>query len=84
MSDMLQKKTSVLPDYLIDTEAAAAVLGLSPRTLERMRVEGTGPKFRKLGPGIRSRVAYRVEDIQAWVDSLSFNSTSEYGKRRGS
>lgn len=36
--------------------------GLSPRTLERWRWIGTGPAFLKIG----GRVAYRVEDIDAW------------------
>lgn len=36
--------------------------GLSPRTLERWRWIGTGPAFLKIG----GRVAYRVEDIEAW------------------
>mgnify|MGYP001333304458 CR=1 FL=1 len=52
---------------------AAEVLRISPRTLERMRVDSTGPRFRKFG----RRVAYAVEDIQAWADSRVFTSTSE-------
>ena len=79
MSERAFKDVRVLPEYM-DTAAAAAMLGLSPRTLERMRVEGTGPEFRKLGPGIRSRVVYRPEDIRSWVEALSFGSTSEYRK----
>ena len=36
--------------------------GLSHRTLERWRHEGTGPAFMKIG----SRIMYRLEDIQAF------------------
>jgi hypothetical protein len=35
---------------------------ISPRTLERWRFTGEGPQFIKIG----GRVAYRVEDIEAY------------------
>jgi hypothetical protein len=35
---------------------------LSPRTLERWRWTGQGPRFLKIG----GRVAYRLEDVEAW------------------
>jgi hypothetical protein len=41
---------------LLTTEEAAELLWLSPRTLEDMRSNGTGPKFVKMGPGRRARV----------------------------
>jgi len=63
--------------YLMTVEAAE-FLRLSPRTLERMRVDGTGPRFLKAGPGLRARVLYRQSDLEAWLESFSFASTSEY------
>lgn len=63
--------------FLISAEAAA-VLRLSKRTLERMRVDGTGPKYLKAGPGKRSRVLYRQSDLMAWLEGRSYSSTSEY------
>ena len=36
--------------------------GISPKTLERWRWRGQGPKFLKLG----GRIAYRLEDIEAF------------------
>lgn len=65
------------PAYLTTLEAAA-FLRLSPRTLERFRVEGTGPPFLKVGSGKRSRVLYRSTDLKAWLDAFAFKSTSEY------
>lgn len=56
------------------------MLRLSRRTLERMRVEGTGPRYLKAGPGKRSRVLYREADVVAWIDRFQFGSTSEYGR----
>jgi len=63
--------------YLTTTEAARYVR-LSARTLERFRVEGTGPKYTKAGPGKRARVLYRHSDLEDWLDGYSFRSTSEY------
>ncbi len=62
--------------YLITTEAAA-VLRLSPKTLERMRVDGSGPTFLKAGPGLRSRVLYRKVDLVEWLEGFAYSSTSE-------
>lgn len=68
--------------YLTTTEAAS-YLRLSPRTLERLRVDGTGPKFLKAGQGVRAKVLYRPADLQAWLEGQSFASTSEYGRKSG-
>jgi hypothetical protein len=63
---------------LLTTLEAAAYLRLSPRTLEDMRVTGTGPRYYKLGPGKRSKVVYRKDDLEVWFTRFGFNSTSEY------
>ncbi len=63
--------------YLTTTEAAQHVR-LSARTLERFRVEGTGPRYAKAGPGKRAKVLYKLEHLDAWLHDLEFNSTSEY------
>ncbi len=66
--------------YLTNDEAAEH-LRLSPRTLEKQRVVGGGPKFRKFG----RRVMYAVADLDAWADARSFDATSdlEYAERHG-
>ncbi len=58
--------------YLTQQEAAA-YLRLSPRTLERHRVAGTGSVYVKLG----RRVLYRRSDLDDWAASRTFGSTSE-------
>lgn len=65
--------------YLTNDEAAA-FLRLSPRTLEKMRVIGGGPRFRKFG----RRVMYAVADLEAWADARSFEATfdPEYAAHR--
>jgi excisionase family DNA binding protein len=58
---------------LLTQPEAADYLRLSERTLERLRVNGGGPRFIKAG----RRVLYRAEDIEAWVQSRTFGSTAE-------
>jgi len=45
------------------TEEAAAYVGLSKSTLEKLRVTGGGPVYAALG----RVVVYRLEDLDAWV-----------------
>jgi hypothetical protein len=52
---------------------AAAHLNLSPRTLEKYRVIGGGPKFRKLG----TRVRYTLGDLNEWSAARTCESTSD-------
>jgi predicted DNA-binding transcriptional regulator AlpA len=59
--------------YLSNDEAAQ-VLKLSPRTLEKFRVIGGGPRYRKLG----RRVVYSVHDLETWADARACDSTSDY------
>lgn len=63
---------------LLTTSEAARIVRLSPRTLERLRVSGQGPRFTKAGPGKRARVLYRKADIDEWLARFSFASTAEY------
>ncbi len=58
--------------YLTNDEAAE-FLRLSPRTLEKLRVIGGGPRFRKFG----RRVMYAVHDLEAWADARAFEMTSD-------
>jgi hypothetical protein len=57
----------------LPTEAAAAYLGLSKSTLEKGRITGSGPPFRKLG----RRVLYVIGDLDTWADNCRRHSTSE-------
>lgn len=64
----------------LTTKEAAHYLRLSARTLERYRVEGTGPAFLKLGPGKRARVFYLRDQLEAWLLERNHSSTAEYRK----
>jgi excisionase family DNA binding protein len=58
---------------LLTQREVAEALRLSERTLERMRISGTGPKFIRLGHSIR----YRQQDLEAHVAARVVASTSE-------
>lgn len=62
--------------HLLSTEQAAARCGLSPRTLEKVRITGGGPRFVKLGRSVR----YDVADLDAWIASNRRASTSDAGE----
>ncbi len=61
------------PARYLTNDEAAEFLRLSPRTLEKQRVIGGGPRFRKFG----RRVMYAVADLEAWADARSFEMTSD-------
>jgi len=58
---------------LFRTETLAEEISVSPRTLERWRIEGGGPAFLKAG----RRVLYCSKDVNAWLSNSRHLSTSE-------
>ena len=64
---------------LLNTEQAAKRLRISPRTLEKFRVKGAGPKFFKIG----RLVFYSDETLEEWTRSRLRNSTSDPGGECG-
>ena len=61
--------TDLTPRRLLMTAAVSEMTGLSERTLVRHRVEGGGIPYVRLGA---RRVAYREEDVQAWLAGRTF------------
>lgn len=62
----------------LSNQQAAMFLNLSPRTLEKYRVIGGGPIFRKFG----RRVVYARTDLEAWAGLRACDSTSDPAFRR--
>lgn len=60
---------------LLSSSEAAQRLNLRPQSLRRWRLVGCGPPYIRLG-GPQGRVAYRVSDIEKWLDDRCFTSTS--------
>jgi len=62
---------------LLDTAGAARHLGFKPQTLRKKRLDGTGPPYIRLGNAPSARVAYRLSDIESWLNQHTFKSTSQ-------
>ena len=69
------------PSLVVTEAEAARTLRLSPRSLQRMRLDGDGPPFCRLS---ERRIGYAVADLTAWLASRSAASTSAAtaGKRK--
>lgn len=65
--DALQGKT------FYTTNEAATFLILKPNTLEKMRVYGGGPVYRKHGRSVR----YHIDDLNGWSNLRKKDSTSD-------
>jgi len=63
------------PTLFLSTPQAAELLGISRKTLEKWRLVGGGPAFRKVGRLVR----YTSDDLQNWLDSRRRVSTSDPG-----
>lgn len=64
------------PNTLIDEEAAASYLAVSPRTLRNWRTRGGGPEFVKVS---KRCIRYRIRDLDEWIDRRRRKSTSDLG-----
>jgi len=63
-------------DFLLTEKVVAEMLSVTPRALQKWRLEGRGPKFVK----ISSRaIRYRRQDLNEWVERLLRKSTSDHG-----
>jgi predicted DNA-binding transcriptional regulator AlpA len=63
------------PNGLLRVREAAARLGLSKSTLDRMRCEGRGPRFVKITGKV---VGYDPADLDAYAEGRKRQSTSEF------
>jgi Helix-turn-helix domain len=63
-----------LPERLLTTDETAAILRLSPKTLEAWRMRGGGPRFVRL----RNRmIRYHTDDIETFVVAGRRRSASD-------
>lgn len=71
---------SPVAPLLVDTETAAEMLQVAPRTLEKWRWQGGGPKH----IAVSSRcVRYAVTDLEDWIENRRRTSTSDDGSAGG-
>ena len=57
----------------LNTAQAAHYLGLSRKTLEKLRVVGGGPRFRRH----RAHVVYHIKDLNLWSEQQSHRTTHD-------
>lgn len=63
----------VVEGPFLTTIEAARFLKLKPNTLEKMRVYGGGPQYRKHGRFVH----YHIDDLTAWSDLRKKDSTAD-------
>jgi predicted DNA-binding transcriptional regulator AlpA len=64
--------TASTPRQMLRTDGAASYVGLTASTLEKKRLDGSGPEYVKLGRA----VAYDTRDLDAWLAANKRRSTS--------
>ena len=62
---------------VVTAEVAARIVGLSASTLAKLRLNGNGPVYCKLG----RRVVYRPADLEQWLQSRTVRDTSDADAR---
>lgn len=55
-----------IPDSLMTEKALSTWLGISLPSLQRLRSNGSGPRFVRLS---ERRIAYRRTDVEVWLDA---------------
>ena len=63
---------------LMTPDELAAYAGTKTTTLAHWRYIGKGPRFVKIGRSVR----YRAEDVRAWLESQTRQSTADEGAQR--
>lgn len=68
-----------MPDLpkVVSVKIAARFVGLSESTLAKLRLNGNGPVYCKLG----RRVLYRPADLEQWLQSRVARDTSDADAR---
>ena len=61
------------PEQFFKGKTVTFYVGLSRRTLEKMRTQGGGPGFRRHGRYIR----YHIDDLDTWSKGESANTKTE-------
>lgn len=68
------------PEELFTSKQLADFLKIGERLPESWRLQGTGPRYIRVG-GRRGRVVYRWADIANYLEGRSFVSTAEESTR---
>ena len=64
---------------LLTEKEVARLLGFSPRTLQKWRVTGAGPRHLKISARC---CRYRMRDVEEWMEQRVRRSTSDDGEKQ--
>lgn len=96
MLDVLQRLDKVPPIAAMSTQEAGLFLGYSVSQMERMRIAGTGPRYRQTPPepipkpkrgeerkkrGTNLHVAYQKAELMAWAEKNTASSAMEHAAK---
>jgi hypothetical protein len=70
MTDKANTKAAAVVERMKVADAAV-YLGLAENTLNRMRCEGKGPRYMRLG----NRIFYRRADLDAYLEACTVETT---------
>jgi predicted DNA-binding transcriptional regulator AlpA len=66
----------LVEDELVDEAEAALMLGVSRRTMQNWRQDGTGPRYFKIGAGERGGVRYSRQEVRELREQRSVTCTA--------
>lgn len=66
-----------MPKLLTTNDIVEMGIFASAQAAATARYMGNGPKFLKLGEGVRGRIRYRETDVMEWLDTRTRTSTAE-------
>ena len=67
-------KTQRIERRYLNERELGVLSGIKVKTLQRWRLEGKGPRFRKLGG---AAVRYDLRDIEQWIESSPAGGSRE-------
>lgn len=65
-----------MSEQLVNTRAAAEILGFGKSTLEHWRITGDGPRFVKIGANVR----YRQSELVSFIERATISNTAQTKK----
>lgn len=78
MSSTTEVSAGTLPDPLLKEDQAAELLNVAVKTIQHWRTTGAGPRYAKLGTGLRAPVRYRKSALLQFIAECDRTSTADH------
>ena len=79
MSETSQRSEGAGLNRLIRRPEVLAITGLSTSSVYRLMASGEFPRPRRIGSGSTGAVAWRLHDIERWMDQLPIADPHDVG-----